>query len=108
MGPAAAAPVLMVPITASARAQQTLTTKSTHKTAVNSMPIGRSSISPPSTKLEPMGPARARPSNLRGEGRQGPRPGDITLNLTCAVTKRFGVHRAFACWIVLSANDRSS
>jgi hypothetical protein len=35
-------------------------------------------------------------------------PGDITLNLTCAVTKRFGVHRAFACWIVLSAIDHSS
>jgi hypothetical protein len=37
-----------------------------------------------------------------------PLPVDITLNLTCAVTKRFGVHRAFACWIVLSAIEHSS
>jgi hypothetical protein len=40
MGPAAAALVLMVPITASARVQHILTTKSTHQTAINSMPIG--------------------------------------------------------------------
>jgi hypothetical protein len=40
MRPAASAPVLMVPMTASARVQHILTTKSTHKTAINSMPIG--------------------------------------------------------------------
>jgi hypothetical protein len=40
MGPAAAAPVLMVPITASARVQHILTTESTDKTAINRMSIG--------------------------------------------------------------------
>lgn len=40
MGLAAAALVSMVPMTASARVQHVLTTKSTHKKTINSMPMG--------------------------------------------------------------------
>jgi hypothetical protein len=71
MGPAAAAAVLMVPIIVSARVQHILTTKSTRKTAINSMPIGTFKYKSAKHKPGTYGSSKSRPSNLRGEGKAG-------------------------------------